>query len=148
MVLRYSKETMERFMNPKFVGEMKDADGFGEEGNFKCGDVMNVYIKVEDNIITDMKFLTYGCVSAIASTDMVCEVAKGMTIDEAEKLNPKKVIDALVDVPPVKNHCSIMGILALRRAIQDYKKKHNIDVPQEDIDKLNAESEKNEEHHD
>ena len=124
-MLRYSKTTMERFMNPKHVGEMKDFDGFGEEGNFKCGDVMDIYIKVKDDIITDISFLTYGCVAAIASTDMLCDVAKGMHIDEAEKLNAKKVIDALEDVPAVKTHCSIMGLLALKRAIIDYKNKRD-----------------------
>ncbi len=123
MPLRYSKVTMAHFTNPKNVGEMKDCDGFGEEGNFKCGDVMNIYIKVKDDIIVDIKFLTYGCVAAIASTDMLCEIVKGMNIDEAAELNPTKLIEKLKDLPSIKTHCSVMGILALKRAIKDYKDK-------------------------
>lgn len=111
-------------MNPKNVGEMKDYDGFGEEGNFKCGDVMNIYIKVSDRVITDISFLTYGCIAAIASTDILCGVVRGMTLDEAEKLNPKKVIDKLNNLPQIKTHCSVMGILALKRAIKNYKEKN------------------------
>jgi nitrogen fixation protein NifU and related proteins len=120
-MLKYSKETLKRFSEPKFAGEMKNPDSVGEEGNMKCGDVMRIYIKVKDDIITDIKFLTYGCVAAIASTDALCETAKGKTLDEAEKLTWKDVVDSLGDVPSIKVHCSVMGIDALKDAVKKYR---------------------------
>ena len=120
-MLKYSKETLKRFSEPQFAGEIKDADAVGEEGNFKCGDVMRIYLKIKDNKIKDIKFLTYGCVAAIASTDALCEIAKGKTLDEAEKLTWKDVTNGLGDVPTIKVHCSVMGIEALKDAIQKYK---------------------------
>jgi len=112
---------IERFQFPKFAGEMKDADAIGETGNFKCGDIMKIYLKVKDNIITDISFLTYGCVAAIASTDMVCEAAKGMTLEDAEKLTSKDIVERLGEVPEVKVHCSILGTNALKEAIKNYR---------------------------
>ncbi|MBN2420875.1 iron-sulfur cluster assembly scaffold protein [Candidatus Woesearchaeota archaeon] len=120
----YSEKTLNRFRKPKFSGEMKKADAVGEVGNFKCGDIMRIYLKVKNNIITDIKFKTYGCVAAIASTDMICELIKGKTIDEANKLTSKEVVKKLGDMPAVKIHCSVLGLNALKEAIGNYKKKH------------------------
>jgi NifU-like protein involved in Fe-S cluster formation len=121
LMLKYSEETMKRFSHPKYVGEMKDADAVGEEGNFKCGDVMRIYLKIKDNKITDIKFLTYGCVAAIASTDALCETVKGKTLEEAEKLTWKDVVKGLGEMPTIKVHCSVMGIEALKDAIKKYR---------------------------
>ena len=119
----YSEEVMERFKNPKYVGEIKNADGVGEEGNLKCGDIMRVYIKVEDGKISDIKFNTYGCVAAIASSDYLCEIAKGKTLEEAEKITSKDVVDHMGKVPAIKVHCSVLAQDALKKAIEDYRKK-------------------------
>ena len=119
----YSKKTIELFRNPKNTGEIKDASGVGEEGNMKCGDVMKIYIKVKDGIITDIKFQTYGCIAAIASTDILCELVKGKTVEEAEKIKPRDIVDELGNLPAIKFHCSIMGHEALEHAIKDYKSK-------------------------
>lgn len=120
----YSKKTLNRFRNPKFSGEIKKADAVGEVGNFKCGDIMRIYLKVKNDKITDIKFKTYGCVAAIASTDEICELVKGKTIDEAYKLTSKEVVKKLGDMPAVKIHCSVLGLNALKEAIGNYKKKH------------------------
>lgn len=119
----YSKKVLKHFQNPKFVGEIKDADGIGEVGNVRCGDIMKVFIKVKDNKIEDIKFKTYGCVAAIAASDALCEMAKGKTIDEALKITDKKIADYLGNLPPIKLHCSVLGMSALRKAFEDYKKK-------------------------
>ncbi|MFH1440182.1 MAG: iron-sulfur cluster assembly scaffold protein [Candidatus Woesearchaeota archaeon] len=122
-MLKYSKETMKRFTEPRFAGEMDDANAVGEEGNLKCGDMMRIYLKVEDGVIKDIRFLTYGCVAAIASTDALCEIVKGKTLEEAKKMTWKDVVDNLGEVPPIKYHCSIMGIEALQDAIKNYEDK-------------------------
>ncbi|MFH1290886.1 MAG: iron-sulfur cluster assembly scaffold protein [Nanoarchaeota archaeon] len=119
----YSKKIIDRFRDPEFVGEMEDANAVGEEGNFKCGDVMKVYLKVKDDKIKDIKFETYGCVAAIASTDMMCELAKGKTLDEAYKMSNEEIVRGLGEMPAVKVHCSILGTRALRKAIDDYREK-------------------------
>ena len=119
----YSKKVMEHFKNPKNVGEIKNADGVGEVGNARCGDVMHVYIKVKNGRISGIKFKTFGCVAAIATTSMMTEMAKGKTIEEAEKLSNKNVADALQGLPPLKAHCSNLAADALKAAIADYKKK-------------------------
>jgi len=119
----YSKETMERFMNPKYAGEIKDADAVGEVGNVKCGDIMRVYIKVKDNKITDIRFKTYGCVTAIGASDYLCEIAIGLTLEEAEKLTSKDVAAKMGDVPAIKIHCSVLAQDALKDAIKEYRKK-------------------------
>lgn len=121
----YNDKIIERFKDPRFAGEIKEADGVGEEGNAKCGDIMRVYIKVKDDKIEDIKFKTFGCVAAIASSDYLCELAKGKTLEEVEKLTSQDVVKAMGgDVPKVKVHCSVLAQHALRRAIEDYRKKH------------------------
>ena len=119
----YSEKVMDHFTNPRNVGEMKDADGIGEEGNPVCGDAMKIFIKVKDNVITELKFKTFGCASAIAVSSMVTEMAKGMTIDEAMKITKSSLADALDGLPPQKMHCSNLGADALHKAIEDYKSK-------------------------
>lgn len=119
----YSKKTIEHFKNPKFAGEMKNPDGVGEVGNIKCGDVMKMFLKVEKGVIKDIKFQTYGCMAAIAASDMMCQLAKGKTLDEASKITFKDIIKELGDLPLVKYHCSVLGTQALKKAIEDYKEK-------------------------
>ncbi len=121
--MAYSEKLLQRFTNPSRAGEMSDADAVGEEGNVKCGDVMRIYLKINDGVITKASFLTYGCVAAIATTDALCELVEGMTLDEAEKVTPKDIIAELGDVPPIKFHCSVLGDKALRKAIEEYRKK-------------------------
>jgi nitrogen fixation protein NifU and related proteins len=118
----YSEKVMEHFRNPRNVGEISDANGIGEVGNAKCGDIMKIYLKVEDNIIKDVKFKTYGCGSAIASSSMATELIKGKTIEEAWTLTNKAVAEALDGLPPVKMHCSVLAEEAIHKAINDYRK--------------------------
>lgn len=113
-------------MNPRNVGEIKDADGIGEMGNAKCGDIMKLYITVEDGIITEAKFKTFGCGAAIATSSMVTELVIGKNLDEAMAISNKAVADALGGLPPVKMHCSLLAADALHKAIVDYKKKHGL----------------------
>ena len=120
----YSDKVFELLKNPKNVGEIEDADGVGTVGNPTCGDVMRLYIKVEDGKIVDAKFKTFGCAAAIASSSMVTEMVKGMTIEEAKKISNKQVADELGGLPPVKMHCSNLAEEALESAIADYHKKH------------------------
>ncbi|AEG18018.1 MAG: Fe-S cluster assembly scaffold protein NifU [Methanobacterium paludis] len=119
----YTEKVMDHFQNPRNVGEIKDADGVGTEGNPVCGDLMTIYIKVEDNIITDIKFKTFGCGAAIATSSMITEMAIGKTIEEALKITRKDVADELEGLPPVKMHCSNLAADALKAAIADYKMK-------------------------
>ncbi len=119
----YSDKVMEHFKNPRNVGEIKDADGVGTVGNPVCGDMMTMYIKVKDDKIADIKFKTYGCGAAIATSSMTTELAMGKTIEEAEKITRQSVADALDGLPPVKMHCSNLASDALIEAIKDYKKK-------------------------
>lgn len=119
----YSKEAMKRFTDPSHAGEMKDADAVGEEGNVKCGDVMRIYLKIKDNRIEKISFLTYGCVAAIASTDALCSLAEGKSLEEAEKIGAHDIAEELGELPPIKIHCSVLGHQALRRAIDEYRKK-------------------------
>lgn len=120
----YSKKVMQHGIKPKNVGEIKNASGIGEVGNARCGDIMGVYIKVKDNKIINIKFKTFGCIAAIASSDALCELAKGKTIEEAKKITNKDIIKYLGgDVPAIKIHCSVLGQEALRKAIQDYESK-------------------------
>ena len=120
----YSDKVFELLKNPKNVGEIEDADGVGTVGNPTCGDVMRLYIKVEDGKIVDAKFKTFGCAAAIASSSMVTEMVKGMTIEEAKKISNKQVAAELGGLPPVKMHCSNLAEEALESAIADYHKKH------------------------
>jgi len=114
---------MDHFMNPRNMGEMEDASGIGTVGNAKCGDIMRIYIKVENDVITDVKFKTFGCGAAIATSSKATEIVKGMTLEEAEKVTNKMVMDALGGLPPVKIHCSVLAEEALHAAIQDYRER-------------------------
>ena len=123
----YSEKVMDHFQNPRNVGKMDDADGIGEVGNAKCGDIMKMYIKVDDNgIITDVKFNTFGCGSAIASSSMATEMIKGKHISEALELSNKAVVEALDGLPAHKLHCSVLAEEAVRAAVKDYYDKHGI----------------------
>ncbi|RMG58629.1 MAG: Fe-S cluster assembly scaffold protein NifU [Deltaproteobacteria bacterium] len=119
----YSQKVMEHFMNPRNVGEIEDASGVGEVGNPACGDMMRLYIKVEDGIITDAKFRTFGCGAAIASSSMLTEMIKGKTVEEALKITNEAVAEALDGLPPAKIHCSVMAEEAVKKAIEDYLQK-------------------------
>ena len=119
----YSEKVLEHFKNPRNVGEIKDADGIGTVGNPVCGDMMTMYIKVNDDKIQDIKFKTYGCGAAIATSSMTTEMAKGKTLEEAEKITRGSVAEALDGLPPVKMHCSNLAADALHEAIKDYRKK-------------------------
>ncbi len=120
----YSEKVMDHFQNPRNVGKMEDADGVGEVGNAKCGDIMKMYIKVEDDIITDVKFNTFGCGSAIASSSMATEMIKGKPVSEALELTNKAVVEALDGLPAQKVHCSVLAEEAIKAAIEDYYSKH------------------------
>ena len=117
----YTEQVMDHFMNPRNVGEIEDANGVGTVGNAKCGDIMKIYIKVENDVIVDVKFKTFGCGAAIATSSRATEMVKGKTIEEALKVTNKLVADSLGGLPPVKMHCSVLAEEALHAAIQDYK---------------------------
>ena len=121
----YSDKIIKRFKNPKYVGELKNADAVGEVGNVKCGDVMKIFIKVDkDCKIKNIKFLTYGCVAAIAASDAMCELAKGKTLKQASKITAKQIVKQMGGkVPAIKFHCSILGTEALNKAIENYEKR-------------------------
>ncbi|MDW7668066.1 MAG: Fe-S cluster assembly scaffold protein NifU [Bacillota bacterium] len=120
----YTEEVMDHFKNPRNVGEIEDADGVGEVGNAKCGDIMKIYLKInKDDIIEDVKFLTFGCGSAIASSSMATELIKGKSIDEAVALTNKAVIEALGGLPKAKVHCSVLAEQAVKSALYDYAQK-------------------------
>jgi len=120
----YTKKTLQRFQNPKFTGEIKNPDAVGEVGNVKCGDIMKVFIKVDDKcIIKDIKFQTYGCVAAIAASDAMCELAKGKTVDDALKITAKDITKKLGNLPIIKVHCSVLGTKALQKAIENFKRR-------------------------
>lgn len=124
----YSKKVMDLFKHPKNMGEMKNPDGVGEIGNPTCGDVMKIYIKVSKNkegkeIIKDIKVETFGCVAAVATSSALTEMAKGKTIEEAEKISNKSIVDVVEGLPPQKVHCSVLAAQALKKAIEDYRKK-------------------------
>ncbi len=123
----YSEKVMDHFANPRNVGEIADADGVGEVGNAKCGDIMKMYIKVDNGIITDVKFKTFGCGAAIATSSMATELIKGKPIDEALKLTNKAVIEALDGLPAAKLHCSVLAEQAMKAAIADYYKRNGVD---------------------
>jgi len=123
----YSEKVMDHFSNPRNVGVIEDADGVGQVGNAKCGDIMKIYLKVDNNIITDVKFQTFGCGAAIATSSMATEMVKGKSLDDALELTNKAVAEALDGLPPVKMHCSVLAEDALKAAIEDYKNKHQKD---------------------
>ena len=128
--MQYSDKVMEHFMNPKNVGEIENASGIGEVGNAKCGDIMRIYLKIENNIVEDVKFETFGCGSAIASSSMATELIKGKTVEEAWELSNKAVAEALDGLPPVKMHCSVLAEQAIKAALVDYAQKNNIEIPE------------------
>jgi nitrogen fixation NifU-like protein len=120
MNMSYSKKVMEHFMNPRNMGEIPDPDGIGEVGNPVCGDLMKIYIKVEGNVIADIKFKTFGCGAAIATSSMVTELVKGKTIDDALKVTNKDVAEELDGLPPIKMHCSLLAEEGIKAAIKNY----------------------------
>ena len=128
----YSEKVLDHFRNPRNVGEIEDADGYGKVGNPVCGDLMEIYIKVDDNIIKDIKFKTVGCGSAIATSIMVTELAKGMNLDDAMNITRKDVADELDGLPPKKMHCSNLAADALHAAIEDYRAKKEGRPPKEE----------------
>ena len=133
----YSEKVMEHFTHPKNVGEIENADGVGEVGNAKCGDIMRMYLKIEDGIITDVKFKTFGCGSAIASSSMATELIKGKSIQEAMQITNKAVAEALDGLPPVKMHCSVLAEQAIRKALLDYSKKTGVKIEGLDENEFN-----------
>ena len=130
----YSDKVMDHFRNPRNVGQIDDADGIGEVGNAKCGDIMRMYIKVDDEgVITDIKFNTFGCGSAIATSSMATEMIKGKTIDQALELSNKAVVEALDGLPVHKLHCSVLAEQAVRAAVKDYYDRKGIAYDPEDF---------------
>ena len=123
----YSEKVMDHFRNPRNVGVIENADGVGEVGNAKCGDIMKMYLKIDGDIITDVKFETFGCGSAIASSSMATELIKGKPVSEALKLTNQAVAEALDGLPAHKIHCSVLAEEAIKRALQDYYEKNGID---------------------
>ena len=123
----YTDTVMDHFMHPRNVGEIADADGVGEVGNAKCGDIMKMYLKIRNDRIEDVKFETFGCGSAIASSSMATEMIKGKTIDEALALTNKEVVEALGGLPAHKLHCSVLAEEAIKKALQDYYERHGIE---------------------
>ena len=143
-IIDYSEEVMEHFTNPRNVGEIENASGVGTVGNANCGDIMRIYLDVDDNqIIRDCKFKTFGCGAAVATSSMATEMIKGKSIQEALKLTNKAVMEALGGLPPVKVHCSLLAEEAVHAALWDYAQKHNITIeglkpPVNDIDETEA----------
>ena len=132
MSMLYSEKVMDHFANPRNVGEIADADGIGEVGNAKCGDIMKMYIKVDENeIITDVKFNTFGCGSAIATSSMATEMIKGKSIKEALAISNKAVVEALDGLPTNKIHCSVLAEEAVKAAVEDYYKRKGLPIPAE-----------------
>ena len=123
----YSEKVMDHFRNPRNIGVIEDADGIGEVGNAKCGDIMKIYLKIENDIITDVKFETFGCGSAIASSSMATELIKGKPVEEALSLTNKAVVEALDGLPAHKLHCSVLAEEAIKAALKDYYDKNGIE---------------------
>ena len=140
----YSEKVMDHFMNPRNMGEIEDADGVGTVGNAKCGDIMRIFLKVEDGVIQDVKFKTFGCGAAVATSSMATEMVVGKTVGDALKVTNKAVMEALDGLPPVKVHCSLLAEQAIHAALWDYAQKHNITIeglkpPVEDIEEIEEE---------
>ena len=123
----YTEKVMDHFSNPRNVGEIENADAVGTVGNSKCGDIMKIYLKIDNNIITDIKFKTFGCGAAIATSSVATELVKGKTIEEALTITNKQVIDMLGGLPPAKIHCSVLAEEAIKSAISDYYKRQGMD---------------------
>lgn len=129
--MAYSEKVMDHFMNPRNVGEIENASGVGEVGNAKCGDIMKIYLQIKDDVIEDVKFNTFGCGAAIATSSMATELIKGKKVEEAMKLSNQAVIEALDGLPPVKIHCSVLAEEAVQAALRDYYEKSGQPVPPE-----------------
>ena len=132
--MEYSEKVMEHFVHPHNVGKLEDADGIGEVGNAKCGDIMKMYLKIENDIITDVKFNTYGCASAIATSSIATDMIKGQPLSEALKLTNKAVVEALDGLPAVKIHCSVHAEQAIKAAVKDYYDKNGIEYDAKDFE--------------
>ncbi len=128
----YSEKVLDHFQNPRNVGEIENPDGVGQAGNPKCGDIMKIYLRVENDVITDIKFKTFGCASAIASSSMATELVKGKTVEEAWELTNRAVADALDGLPPVKMHCSVLAEEAIHAAINNYRRNKDLPVWEEE----------------
>lgn len=126
MAMNYSEKVMDHFQHPRNVGKIDNADGVGEVGNAKCGDIMKIYLKIDNGIITDVKFNTFGCASAIATSSMATELIKGQPVDKALELTNSAVVEALDGLPPVKIHCSVLAEEAVKAAVKDYYDKNGI----------------------
>ena len=142
----YSEKVIDHFMNPRNVGEIENADGVGTVGNAKCGDIMRIFLKVENDIITDVKFKTFGCGAAVATSSMATELVLGKTEQDALQVTNKAVMEALDGLPPVKVHCSLLAEQAIHAALWDYAQKNGIEIeglepPVDDIDELEEEEE-------
>jgi nitrogen fixation protein NifU and related proteins len=124
----YTEKVMDHFMHPRNMGEIENADGVGEVGNAKCGDIMKMYLKIDDEKITDVKFKTFGCGSAIATSSMATELIMGKTITEAMEITNKAVAEALDGLPPIKMHCSVLAEQAIKAALLDYSKKNDVHI--------------------
>ena len=140
----YSEKVIDHFMNPRNVGEIENADGVGTVGNAKCGDIMRIFLKVENDIITDVKFKTFGCGAAVATSSMATELVLGKTIQDALQVTNKAVMEALDGLPPVKVHCSLLAEQAIHAALWDYAQKNGIEIeglepPVDDIEELEEE---------
>jgi nitrogen fixation NifU-like protein len=122
--LNYNKKVLKEFQNPSNMGSIKNPDGHGQVGNPTCGDIMEVFLRIKNNKIVDIKAKTFGCVAAIATTSMLTKLIKGKTVDEALKVTKDDIVKSLGDLPPLKYHCSILGIEALHKAIENYKRKN------------------------
>jgi len=130
MAMQYSKKLMKHFKNPKHVKRLKNPDAVGEVGNMKCGDIMHLELKIKkdksgNEKISEIGFQTFGCPAAVASSDVICEIAKGKTLKDAKKINKSDIVKNLGGMPPIKVHCSILGIEALKKAIENYEAKEN-----------------------
>ncbi|WP_408608424.1 Fe-S cluster assembly scaffold protein NifU [Caminicella sporogenes] len=150
--MMYNEKVMDHFMNPRNVGEIENADGVGQVGNVKCGDIMKMYLKIEDGVIVDVKFKTFGCGSAIATSSIATEMIKGKTVEEAVKLTNKAVVEALEGLPAQKVHCSVLAEQAVKAALYDYAQKNNITIkgledfkPVEDVHEHHDEDDEDEE---
>lgn len=130
--MQYSDKVMEHFMNPRNMGEIDNASGVGEVGNPTCGDIMKIFLDIDGDVIKDVKFKTFGCGSAIASSSMATEMIKGRTMKDALELTNKAVAEALDGLPPVKMHCSVLAEQAVKAALIDYAQKNNIHIPELD----------------
>ena len=126
-MMLYSEKVMDHFTNPRNVGEIENADGVGEVGNAKCGDIMKMFLKIDDGVITDVKFKTFGCGAAVATSSIATEMIKGKKLEDALKLTNKAVIEALDGLPDSKIHCSVLAEQALKAAIADYYKRNGVD---------------------